>query len=275
MNVIRAIIMGFVQGLTEFLPISSSGHLVLARNILGFKAETGIFFEVMLHVGTLISVLIVFYKDILEMIKEFFGVIGDLAAEHRINIGKSPHRNMLAMVVVATIPTGAMGFFFGDIFEKAFSSLRIVSLMLLLTGTFLYLANRIKVGHKQPEDIKFIDAVFIGIFQGLAITPGISRSGSTIFAGLTRGFSRELATKFSFIMSLPAILGASVLELKSYLEVANHPETPINVLIGMIAATVSGTLAIKFLVNILNRGKLNYFSYYCWAVGVIGIIASL
>jgi len=274
LDLFKAVLLGIVQGLTEFLPISSSGHLVLASAILNIKTETGIFFEVMLHAGTLFSIFFVFHKDICELIKEFILLLSDLTRRRRINLKNNPYRNMLVMMIAATVPTGLIGVFFGDVFEKAFSSVSLVSLMLLVTGTLVFFANRYEGGRKQAQHIEVKDAVFIGLFQGLAITPGISRSGSTIFAGLTRGFSRELATRFSFIMSIPAIAGASLLELKAYMGSTMQAEAPMGILIGILAAAISGTIAIKFLVNLLNKGKLHYFSYYCWAIGLIGLTAS-
>ncbi|HZX46295.1 MAG TPA: undecaprenyl-diphosphate phosphatase [Clostridia bacterium] len=272
MSLLQSLIMGLVQGLTEFLPVSSSGHLVLANALLGIQTNTGILFEVMLHVGTLVSVIIVFRRDIFSMVKEFFAVIKDVSRGRGMRLKSSPHRMMTAMVIVATIPTGLIGILFGDFFEKAFSSTVIVSIMLLVTGVFLYAANTMKEGRKGPSEIKAKDAVIIGIFQGLAITPGISRSGSTIFAGLMRGFSRELATKFSFIMSIPAIIGAAVLEF-SDLQGASVSLGELSIMFaGTVAAVIAGTIAIKFLIGVLNRGKLNYFSYYCWLVGLTGLV---
>jgi len=267
--------MGLVQGLTEFLPVSSSGHLVLANSLLGIKTDTGILFEVMLHVGTLISVMVVFFDDIYKMVSEFFGAAADIIKGRGLRIKSSPYRTMLVMVIVATIPTGIMGLLFKDIFEKAFDSPVVVCFMLLVTGTLLYTANRMKSGFKKASDIKVADALIVGIFQGLAITPGVSRSGSTIFAGMMRGFSRDLATRFSFIMSIPAILGAAVLEFSDYYRAPVLASEVAVMLAGAAVAAVSGALAIKFLISILKKGKLHYFSYYCWLVGIIALVAHL
>ena len=267
--------MGLVQGLTEFLPVSSSGHLVLANNLLGIQTGTGILFEVMLHLGTLVSVFIVFYRDIYNMVAEFFIMSRDFVRGKGPRLKSSPYRVMLVMVLVATIPTGIIGFLFNDFLERAFGSTRIVSVMLLVTGTLLYIANGLEDGVKGPARIRISDALIVGIFQGLAITPGISRSGSTIFAGLLRGFTRELATRFSFIMSIPAILGAAVLEFSDYSGAALPSGQLTVMLAGTAMAAVAGTIAIRFLIGLLSRGKLHYFSYYCWLVGLTGLIASL
>ncbi|MDD3297279.1 MAG: undecaprenyl-diphosphate phosphatase [Bacillota bacterium] len=275
MSLLQSIIMGLVQGLTEFLPVSSSGHLVLANNLLGMQPDTGILFEVMLHLGTLVSIIIVYNKDIYKMVIEFFVMSRDILKGKGALLKSNPYRVMLVMVLMATIPTGLIGVLFNDLFEQAFSSTQVVSVMLLVTGTLLYIANKLENGVKGPARIRVSDAIVIGLFQGFAITPGISRSGSTIFAGLMRGFSRELATRFSFIMSIPAILGAAVMEFSNYSGAAITSGQLAVMLAGMAVAAVAGTIAIKFLIGLLNKGRLHYFSYYCWFVGLTGLIAGL
>lgn len=274
MNLLQAIIMGIVQGLTEFLPISSSGHLVLLENLIGVKAETGIFFAVMLHVGTLFSVVIVFYKDIFHIIREFFLMTGEMLKGRGLAVKRNPYRNMAVMIIIATIPTGVIGIVFNDMFEGLFSSVRAVSVTLLVTGIILYISDKLNKGRKKPEDIRVKDAVVVGLFQGAAITPGISRSGSTIFGGLLMGFNRELATKFSFILSIPAIGGAALLEGMEFIEKPAVHQSLFITVAGMLSAAVAGTFAIRFLVVLLNRGKLHYFSYYCWCIGILALIAS-
>lgn len=275
MSLLQSLIMGLVQGFTEFLPVSSSGHLVLANNILGIETDTGIIFEVMLHLGTLVSVFIVFYKDIYNMITEFLTMSRDIVKGKGLGLRSNPYRVMLVMVILGTIPTGLIGVLFKDTLEHAFASTRLVSVMLLITGTFLYIANGLDKGKKKASQIGVRDSLIVGTFQGLAITPGISRSGATIFAGLIRGFSRELATKFSFILSIPAILGAAMLQFFDYSGAPISPRHLTIMLAGTVVAAAAGTISIKFLIGILNRGKLHYFSYYCWIVGLVGIIAGL
>src|SRR5690606_10775818 len=164
---------------------------------------------------------------------------------------------------------------FNDIFEKAFSSIKVVGFTLLITGTLLWISNKIRRGRKQAKDISVMDAITVGLIQGLAITPGIFRSGSTIFAGMFRGFSMELATMFSFLLSIPAILGAALLEGKKVIEQGQLLTDGFPMFIGFVVAAVSGFFAIKFLVNLINKRKLHYFSYYCWAVGILIILYSL
>ncbi len=274
MSILQAVTLGIVQGLTEFLPVSSSGHLVLFQNIMGINMETNIFFDVMVHIGTLISVLVVFYNDIALMVREFFLLAGDFVRGRKITREGNPHRNMLIMIIIATIPTAVIGIALNGVFEMLFSSVRVVSVTLIITGILLFVADRLEGTYKGARDIKTIDAVVVGLFQGIAITPGISRSGSTIFAGLLRGFNRELATKFSFILSIPAISGAALLEGKDFLLMPSSGYGFGITLIGLAAAAVSGTFAIKFLVKLLMRGKLHYFSYYCWAVGTTAFVYS-
>lgn len=274
MNLLQAIVLGIVQGFTEFLPVSSSGHLVLFQFFFGISTDTNVIFDVMVHIGTLISVVIVFYKDIAHLVKEFFLMLIDLFKGRGFSIKGNPYRNMLTMIIIGTIPTGVMGIVFNDIFERLFTSVRIVSLTLLITGILLFIIDKLDKGYKKAQDIKVNDALIVGLFQGFAITPGISRSGSTIFAGLLRGFDRDIATRFSFIMSIPAIAGAAFLEGKDYLINPTAGDGLGLMFIGMLTAAISGTFAIKFLVKLLIKGKLHYFSYYCWALGILAFTIS-
>ena len=275
LSIFHAILLGLIQGLTEFLPISSSGHLVALQQILAIPGAS-LAVDVALHLGTLVAVFVFYWHDIMEMVKEFFLWIGELLGirkpKYKSNNG---YRTMMIMIIIATIPTAIIGLIFNDIFEKAFSSIKVVGFTLLITGTLLWISNRIRRGRKQAKDISIVDAITVGLIQGLAITPGISRSGSTIFAGMLRGFSMELATKFSFLLSIPAILGAALLEGKKVLEQGQLLTDGLPMFIGFVVAAVSGFFAIKFLVNLINKRKLHYFSYYCWGVGILIILYSL
>lgn len=275
LSIFHAILLGLIQGLTEFLPISSSGHLVAFQQIFAIPGAS-LTVDVALHLGTLVAVFAFYWHDIINMIKEFFLWIGELLRirNPRKN-SDSGYRKMMIMIIIATIPTGLIGLLFNDIFEKAFSSIYVVGFTLLITGTLLWLSNKIVKGRKQAKDISLADAVTVGLLQGMAITPGISRSGSTIFAGMLRGFNMELATKFSFLLSIPAILGAAVLEGKKILEQGLELADGFPVLIGFVVAAVSGFFAIKLLVNLINKRKLHYFSYYCWGAGILIILYSL
>lgn len=273
MDLLYAILLGILQGLTEFLPISSSGHLVIAQDIFNIQ-EADLAFDVILHVGTLVAVLVYYWRDVLNLISEFFILIGDFikGKKPRLLDHSRPYRVLMIMIIIATIPTAIIGLVFDDLFSRLFESADFVGYALIVTGILLWIANSMVSGRKNIKNMTAWDAVTVGLVQGLAITPGISRSGSTIFAGLVRGLNRELATRFSFLLSIPAILGAVVLEGKDVFESASTVHEVVPVLAGFIAAAVSGYLAIHFLISVLQKKKLNYFSYYCWALGLMTIL---
>ena len=273
MNVIKAIVLGLVQGLTEFLPVSSSGHLVLGQHLFGLT-EPEILFDVILHLGTLVAVVIIFRRELagltVELLRSprFLKSRRDAAAAWR----ERPHFRMLVLVVVGSIPTGLMGVLFKDVFKSLFASTLAVGLALLVTGTVLFLTSRARPQRRNIMKFKVPDALTIGIAQGLAITPGVSRSGFTISAGLLLGLERELAARYSFILSIPAILGALVLELKDAGSgVFSLPELAA----GFAAALVSGVLALILLLRLVKGGRLHYFAPYCWLLGLVTIALSL
>ncbi|MBM7581465.1 undecaprenyl-diphosphatase [Caldicoprobacter guelmensis] len=273
MSLLYAIFLGILQGLTEFLPISSSGHLVIAQEV--FKIEgASLAFDVILHVGTLVAVLIYYWRDVLSLISEFFVLIGDYirGKNPKLLDHSRPYRVLMVMIIIATIPTALIGIIFNDLFSRLFETADFVGFELIVTGILLWIANGIVGGRKDLKNMTPLDAVTVGLMQGLAITPGISRSGATIFGGLIRGLSRELATRFSFLLSIPAILGAVVLEGKDAFESASAIHEVMPVLAGFLAAAVSGYLAIHLLISALQKKKLNYFSYYCWGLGILTII---
>ena len=215
MNYLMSILMGVIQGVAEFLPISSSGHLTLFQAFFSMEnmEETHMLFTVLLHFGTLISVCIVYWRDIVDMIREFFLGIRALVVRDE-SAGKPPAaRRMVMLIIVATLPLFVM-IFFKDALERFFSNPIPVSCMLLLTGFILFFSDRLARGHKTAKNATVVDALLVGCAQAVAIIPGISRSGSTISAGMLRGFDRDFAVRFSFLMSLPAVVGATLLELK-------------------------------------------------------------
>jgi undecaprenyl-diphosphatase len=255
-SILQAVFLGVVQGLTEFIPVSSSGHLVFFQSLFGLK-EPQLFFDVMLHLGTLLAVLIFFREDIRKMV---VGTVESLKGG-----AKGPNQaKLLLWIVLATIPTGLMGLLFKDWFESLFARPRNVGFMLIITGTILWLTRRVKKVGRPLERMGWLDSVLIGIAQGIAIIPGISRSGSTISAGLFCGLERELAGKFSFLLSVPAILGATVLELRKIDAVGDLTPT----LIGAAVAFVVGIFSLKFMMGIIKMGRVSNFSFYCWAVGI-------
>ncbi|MGE4282209.1 MAG: undecaprenyl-diphosphate phosphatase [Clostridia bacterium] len=276
MNTLVSVILGIVQGLTEFLPVSSSGHLVIFQELFGMNdlEESHLLFDTMLHFGTILSVCLVYYKDIYHLIKEFFGLLADIP-KGNVQIDSSPYRRMILLLITATIPTAIIGFMFKDFFEAMFKSVHVVGFTLLFTGCLLWITSKLITGSKDEVNAKYSNAFIVGIFQGFAIMPGISRSGSTIVGGLLNGFKREFAIKFSFLISIPAVLGAAVLQIPDLLEQGIKSADMLPYLLGTLAAAITGFLAIKFLINLLNKGKFYLFSYYCWAVGGAIIVYSM
>jgi len=260
MSLFQAIFLGIVQGLTEFLPVSSSGHLVFFQSLFGM-GEPPLFFDVMLHLGTLLAVVVCFRSDILSIAR---GLGARLKGSHN----HPPQVKLFLLIIVATIPTGLMGILFKDWFESLFSKPKVVGMMLLVTGLVLWLTRWTKREGRTIEKMRWIDSVLIGIAQGLAIIPGISRSGATISTGLFCGLDRELSGKFSFLLSIPAILGATFLEsqkMGSSLEVQTG-------LLGMTVAFGVGLFSLTLLIKIIKMGKIFNFSYYCWGMGLLMLI---
>lgn len=269
MSWFEAIVMGIFQGVAEFLPISSSGHLALLQYIFKIK-EGNLFFTVMLHFGTLLSIFIVYFKDIARIIYEFFGLIGTILKRKRITrLTKYQWFGML--IIVGSIPTAIIGLSLKDFFESLYTSIVPIGVAFIVTGFLLWFAERSGGEGKDVRDVKLIDAILIGIFQGIAIIPGISRSGSTIVGGLFRGLKKPVATEYSFLLALPATFGAFLLGMK---DVVEGGEAFINgpLILGVILSAVTGVFAIKALIKLLNRNKLKYFSYYLWTLGVLTII---
>ena len=271
---IKSFILGIVQGLTEFLPVSSSGHLVLFQQLFGLR-EPDLLLDVMLHLGTLIAVVAVFRDDIWNIFKDTTKGVKYLIKHKKLNPAFDEFLNIkfILLIIIATIPTGLIGFLFEDLFEKLFGSTLSVGFMLLVTGTILASLRWVITREKDIKEMGIMDALIIGIVQGLAITPGISRSGITIVFGLWRGLNREVAAKFSFLLSIPALLGATLLQI-SKIHSLNSEEI-ISLTTGTITAMIVGYLALRFLLNVVKRGKLHHFAYYCWFIGVITIFIHL
>ncbi|WP_455718488.1 undecaprenyl-diphosphate phosphatase [Anaerosporobacter sp.] len=285
MTILQAIIMGIVQGVAEFLPISSSGHLAIMKYILHIN-DTGLLFNVMLHFGTLIAMFGAFWKDIKQLLIEGFGIIGDLF----VNIGrlvhnlfskekreynkviKTAYRKFVMLVVVSTIPTGILGILLQNVVEVTSETLIIPGLCLLLTGVLLLISDRTVPGKKRAKDVTYADAGIIGLAQGLATLPGLSRSGTTITACLSCGLDKNFAVKYSFIMSIPAILGAVILQMKDISTVAVDSTEVVGYVIGTLIATIVGYICIKTMLVVVRRKKYKGFAYYCFVVGSIAVI---
>lgn len=273
MTILQSILLGVLQGITEFLPISSSGHLVLLQNFFGIK-EGNLFFTEMLHFGTLFSIIIVYFNDIINIIVEFFKMIGEGFKTKKMKI-RNKYQRLAVMIIVGSIPTAIIGILFKDFFEKLYSSVMAIGFAFLITGFLMWIADKKTSEIKTANNMTGLDAITVGIFQGFAIVPGISRSGSTIVAGLLRGFERPLATEYSFLLSLPATFGAGVFGIKEALEVSSNVEFSIPLILGVITSTVVGVLGLKLLINLLNKKKFHYFSYYLWTIGILTIISQL
>ncbi len=274
MSIIEAIIMGLVQGLTEFLPVSSSGHLVLFSQILNLNIDEGNAFNVLLHVATFISVCFVYYKDVYELIKEFFLLIGDIF-RGKFN-SERPYRRMLIMLIIATMPAVLLGLIF-KLFDldAALSNVMIVGIMLLFTSALMYAVDKFNENKYDAQNAKYKSALYVGIAQACALMPGLSRSGSTITAARALGYKKDFAIKFSFLMSLPAILGAAVLEGVDLILSGGFSVEITTLIAGFAAAAISGVLAIKFLIRLLNNNKFYIFSIYCGIIGIISVLFSL
>lgn len=265
MTITEALILGVVQGVTEFLPISSSGHLVIAKSFLGSVRDPGILFEVLVHLGTLLAVLVFFRKDIGNLLLSLTDA-GSLSEGER-----KEGRKMVLAVVAGTLPTVVIALLFKDIFEELFSSVKIVACMLFITGLLLFFSDRVK--ERRREKVTLKDALIIGIVQGGAIIPGISRSGSTIATGLFMGINGEKAAKFSFLLSIPAILGAVVLHAKDISGLSNGHMMPY--MAGIASSALSGFFSIKVLMKVVAGRRLKLFAFYCWAVGIAALIYNL
>ena len=276
MTYFMSILMGIIQGVAEFLPISSSGHLALFQTFFGMEnmEEKYMFFTVLLHFGTLISVCMVYWRDIVDMIREFFLGIAALAGRKDTGVAPPPARRMVMLIIIATVPLFVM-VFLRDAVHQLFSNSIMVSCALLATGFILFFSDRMARGHKTAKNATVADALIVGCGQALAVIPGLSRSGTTISVGMMRGFDRAFAVRFSFLMSLPAVLGANVLEIKDALA-SNFPieELPMY-LVGVAVSAVVGYFAIRLVKSLSDKGKFGKFAYYCWAVGLGSLVAGI
>lgn len=267
MTLLEGIILGFIQGLSEFLPISSSGHLALAQHFFGVEGEQVLMFAVLLHLGTLLSLIAVYYKILWELIIELFASVKDLATGKGLRLKYNDTRKLGVMIILATIPTGLIGVLFNDYFDNLYNSIPAIGFSLIVTGCFLWLAERMEQRGKNVREMKVTDALFVGLCQGIAIIPGISRSGATIVGSLFSGLNRELAVKFAFLISIPAILGAAIIEAPAAMEEGMASDYVFPIISGVIVAAVSGYIAIRTMIRLVSNKKLYIFSFYTWIVG--------
>jgi undecaprenyl-diphosphatase len=261
LTAIQAAILGFIQGLTEFLPVSSSGHLVLTQQLLGISVGN-LGFDVVVHLGTLVAVFAALWDDVSILLQGL-----SLKSSRQARTG----RRLILMLIIGTLPAAVIGLIFRDQIEALFASVYTTGIMLIATGTLLFFAEKARTGQRKMAEIRPNDALFVGCGQALAILPGLSRSGTTISASLIRGIARDDAARFSFLLSIPAILGAAVLELPDAL--ADSATLPMStLLIGFVIAAITGYASITLLVRFVRRGKLTVFSYYTWAAGVLTLL---
>lgn len=275
MNIFEAIILGLVQGLAEFLPVSSSGHLALLQHFFGVNGENVLLFAVMLHVGTLISVFIVYWNDLITLFVELGAAIKDIFTGKGLRVNANETRRLGYMIITATIPTAFIGYVFKDVFSDMYLSLTAIGVGLVITGTILWLSERLVKGTKKTGEMKFSHAVLIGICQSIAISPGISRSGSTLVGGLISGLERNFAVKFAFLISIPSILGSVVIEAPKAFSLGMDSNLIVPVVIGMAVSGIAGFFAIKTMIKVVSNKKMYYFSYYTWLVGAMVITYEL
>jgi len=282
---LSSIFLGLVQGISEFLPISSSGHLSLFQNFFGLTGTDGnLFFDVLLHLGTLIAIFVYYWKDILDLLKELVRLVatlfgkgerkGPVTPSGGRKLKLTPESRMILMIIVATVPL-VFVLPIKDKVESLYGNVVFIGCALLATGTILFISDRLAKGKKTARTATMLDAFLVGIGQAVAVVPGLSRSGTSISAGMLRGFQRKFAVRFSFLMSIPAVLGANIISIKDAMEAGIDTSLMPMYVVGTIVAAVSGYFAIR-LVNLLaDKGKFGNFAYYCWGVGAAALVATL
>lgn len=269
MTLPSSVLLGVIQGVTEFLPVSSSGHLAIAEHLLNISGASSVppFFDVLLHLGTLFAVFAAYWEDIRDMVSEFFLGVRDLvrgATPARV----PPARRMILLIIAGTLPLFAV-LPFKDAVEALGDNMYFVAFALLATGCLLFASDRVRRGRKTEKSAAMTDALLVGAAQALATCPGLSRSGATISAGCFVGFERKFAVRYSFLMSIPAILGANILSLKDALEESvPWAEVPVY-LAGVAAAAIVGYACIRLIRLVADKGKFGFFAYYCWLAGLV------
>ena len=274
MDYLKYGILGLVQGLTEFLPVSSSGHLAIFKNLIpgDIFSDLGLTYDILLHLATLIAVFAVYYKDIFDLITGFFSLVADIF-RGKVNLKENPKQKFVIMVVIASVPAALIGVLLGDAIEVL--PLIFVGFALLITAFEMFISSKLKSGTITLENAKLKDSLLPGLFQGLAILPGISRSGSTVTGAILGGLDRAFAVKFSFILSIPVILGSALFDIIDIIK--GEAAAPLwgPTVFGMIIAAISGYLSIKFMIKLFSGNKFRYFAYYCGIVGIAVIIWQL
>ncbi len=276
MTILQALFLGLVQGIAEFLPISSSGHLSVFQNLFGLDAggENQLLFDVLLHLGTLVSVCAVYWEDIVKIVRECVELVRGIG--HPVP-GERKRPNgvrLLLMIIFATLPL-VLVLPVHDSVEKLYYSTAFIGIAFLATGAMLYCADRMPRGTRTETTMRIRDALLIGVCQALATMPGLSRSGTTITAGIAVGQDRRFAVKFSFLISIPAVLGANLLSLIKALKAGVEWSMVPTYLLGMLIAMVSGYFALNLLRYIARKGKFGWFAYYCWFAGAVTLLLTI
>jgi len=270
MNFIEALILGVLQGITEFLPISSSGHLIIGESLLGLHVEALKSFDVVVHLGTFTAIVIYFWKDVVGLFKGFFAYLG--------LTGKGAHnkeyQDLVVYIIIATIPAVFVGLFLADTIDFLFRNTLYVGLWMIVVGEIFLLAEWTLKKFKKKKEINWKKAIIIGLAQSVALIPGVSRSGSTISAGLFQGMNREKAARFSFLLALPAIFGAGLLTGIKEMKAGGLNVEFIPLLVGFVASMIAGFASVYFLMKFLKKHSLNIFAYYLFLVGGISVVAS-
>ena len=277
MTLFESIILGLVQGLAEFLPISSSGHLAALQYIFGIDGSNVLTFTVMLHFGTLVAIFVVYWKDIVDLVKELFATIKDICTGQGVQVNKNDTRKLGFMIITASVPTAIIGLLLNDFFESLYARMTVIGVCLIITGCGLFFAERYGGGKRTIKDMNFRNAFFIGLCQSVAIMPGISRSGATMIGGLACKFDRAFAVRYAFLISIPSVLGAFLLEVPDAVKsVSDGTGMSLGVMLaGIAVAAVSGYAAIKVMIKAVTNKKLMYFSVYTWIAGAALIIYSI
>lgn len=265
MTIVQVIILGIIQGATEFIPVSSSAHLLLVPWLLQWETIPSLGFDVILHLGTLLAVLIYFWKDWLAMVQS---VLRWLTKRD----SSDPNLKLLGLLILGTIPAAVIGGLFEDFFERVFESPLVASLMLFVTAGLLFAGERLGKQLRQPEELSWLDSLIIGLAQAVAILPGISRSGATMAAGRLRGLGRDSAARFSFLLAAPIILGTGVVHIFDLIETGVSSSELLPMVVGFVAALVSGYLVIRWLLGFLRSRSTAVFSIYCVAAGALCLI---
>ena len=275
MTYLEAIILGLVQGIAEFLPISSSGHLKLFEKLLGLpNVETDyILFDVLLHFGTLVAVLIVYHRIIADLLREALTMV-HIRTPRAGETPDRPKRRMIALLIASLLPLFLI-LPVKDAMEKLGSSYLFIGIMLMITGLVLYMSDHFPKGEKTEKEMTLWDALLVGLAQALAVFPGLSRSGMTISAGTARGLDRSYAVQFSILMSIPTILAAVVLQIADAARAGVDPSLLPKYLVGVVVAAASGVGAMRLLQYIARKSRFGGFAYYCWGAGILSMLLSL